>query len=652
MATTKKNSEIKDETKKPQKNKTKKIATTNEKVEEKATSSKKKTSNETKESPATKKVEKKETVKKPVKNEETITKTKSKKQEKADKNVKAEKDKNVEKAKADLEKTTVFVTEEFQKDKKEIDKIAKKQHRKEIFKEIRAFFILVICIGLVCFGVWYWYTHFYNPEPKREQSYEKVENQLAEYKIIKYSLMNDEDYLEVLNEKYLIERDDEKIYKIMDLKGNVLFEGTEEFDYIYEGIDNNIYAYSIAGVSYENIIELYKLNEEKFEKVNTITEKNVVYNALVYKDELGYEKLLGFKGLYTAYDEELQPIVETKVYKIEDKELILKDYYLVGDNETKSSNEATITYDSQYVIIYENTNGKKNYGLYDIKSEKIIIKPQYEALYTDGINYIATKNGKTGIISSKLKKIVDFQYDFIDRQENYYVVSKNKKLAIMDEDYRLLTGFTYDYQESNKELSYTYSQSKNSYNTFKTSRIGDKYILTINNNEEQGLTYPKHETYIIDKNGTYETISANQFDASINNSLIYSYNYENQEYTIYDQNIKELYKIDLSEYDYNNYPKIELINENTIAVHMNSDIYYNYETGEEIEYPLNYQTSINGITISYDNQKNNVTYKVNGEEVATITVNINENNKYFNKINDNIIYYNTKKDYIYIEKGE
>lgn len=633
MATTKKSN---NENKPKKELKEKKIATTKE-VENK---DKKTTS-------VTKKIdEKKVEEKPPIKKGKTIEIVKNEKKENKPKKVSKKKESEI----AELEKTTVFASAELQaKEEKEIKKALKKQRRSEILKEIRAFLILVISIGLIAFGVWYWYTHFYNPEPKRDQAYEKEEKKVAEYKTIKYSLVNKEDYLDLISEKYLIERDKEYIYKVMDLKGDVLFEGRESFDYIYEGLDNELYAYKVSGMSYENIIELYKLEDKEFNKINTISESNVTWKPIIYKDETSDEKLLGFSGLLNTYDSEMNRVTETKIISLDTKEHTLKDTYLEGEN---TSNENILTYDSDYIIMYKVNNNKKNYGLYSIKEGKEIISPQYERLYTSGINYIAIKNNKSGIISSKLKRIVDFQYDFIEDHKDYYVVSKNNKLAIMDEDYKLVTDFIFDYQTTNDLTSYKYNVKDDEINTFKSIKKNNKYILTINNGEELGHKYSKHETYIINKNGTYETISDNVFNASECTSLVYSYNTDKKEYTIYDSNIKPLYKINLSEYDYNSYPEIKLLNENTLVININSNIYYNYETGVEIEKPLDYQTSINGITIDYNNNDKTVSYQVNNEIVATIPVDIEEDNTYFNKINDNIIYFKTKKDYVYIEKGE
>lgn len=629
-----------------------------------------------------KKIEKKETtpkkttkkvpeVKDRVKKEKEVTKDKVVKEEKKKNETIESKKKNSTKVKKketeeNLEKTTLFVTEDFKKEQEKLDKeqerrekeqekAAKKERRRErrreIWKEVRAFLILFVSIGLVCFGVYYWYTHYYNKDDKGVK-YEKVEKQIAEYKTVKYSLMNEQDYLTVVNDKYLIERDDTKIYKIMDLKSNVLFEGEETITNIYEGTNGNIYITRESGLSFENIVELYELKEGKFEKTKTLSDVSVIFNPIVYKDDEGKEKLVGFAGLYTGVNETLETTSETEIYTIDGEEYNLEKYYIVGDNESKKEKDTIITYDDKYLIFYEIVNNKKKYGIYNIKEQKVVIEPQYDGLHTNNLNYIAIKNGKAGIISSKLKKIVDFQFDFIDRQDGYYIVCKNNKMAIMNEDYKLVTDFIYDYQASDKNIDYSYYLDKDYINTFASAKINDKYILSTNNGEDKGYRYDKHNTFIINSNGSYETVATSKFVVSPNSSLIYAYDEQNKKYTIYDQDIKELYKIDLSEYDYTGYPEIELVNENTIIVHINSDIYFNYETGEEIDKPLDYQTTINGVTISYDNKTKKVEYRVNNDVVATIMVNISEDNVYFNKLSDNILYYNTTKDYVYIEKGE
>ena len=89
---------------------------------------------------------------------------------------------------------------------------------------------------------------------------------------------------------------------------------------------------------------------------------------------------------------------------------------------------------------YDFETKKSFVGIYDLKKGEIAIEADYEGLYTtsDG-NYLAIKNGKAGIINKKLKKLVDFKYDFIENTSEIYDMAINTDknlLFIYRSDYR------------------------------------------------------------------------------------------------------------------------------------------------------------------------------------------------------------------------
>lgn len=565
------------------------------------------------------------------------------------KTVKIEDADQQEKEKKKLEKKEI---------KKEESKSVEKEEKKSnIFKEIRAFVLLALIVLSISFGCWYWYTHIYNGD--REIPSVKEEKKESGYRAIKYTSALD-NKLDMINDKYIIEYKKDKLVKVMDIKTNLLYEGEIEFDEIIEGVDNNLYILKYDEADYENIVTIYKLEDNEFNFIKKLATNGIYYRKISYKDRSNnYDYLVGFTGYKEGYNEEDVYEYKSYIYSLEDKEYELENNILYGD-EYLESKENIVTYNDRYLVVAEVSNGArfKQFGLYDIKENKIVINPQYEGLYTNTSDtYIAIKGGKAGIINNKLKKIVDFEYDFIDRNDGYYIVAKNSKMAIMDLDYKVISKYDFNYQDSSKKLVYNYFLSDEKYNTFISKKVNDKYVLTINNMELQDdVIYDKHETYIINSDGTYKVITANEFFVDDYSSLIYSYDLGKKIYTFYDSEFNEKINIDISDYDYTGRPEVKLLNENVISVGFDSHVYFDYETGEEVKEMKDYSSTINGIVISFNAKSKKISYQVEGKEVANVdgmyeSV-LNLKSPYFKQVSDKEILYMTKNEYVYIEKGE
>ncbi len=562
---------------------------------------------------------------------------------------------------AKIEDVEIIDKEEKKTEKKKIKKeeirnLEKVEKTNKVLDEIKAFLILALIIGIIVFGCWYWFTHIYNSE-KTANSY-KEEKKVSGYKTIKYTSLKDHN-IDIVNESFIIEFKDNVLYKIMDKKTDILYEGEIEFDYVREGSDGNIYVIKYEEAENENVIHIYKLEDKKLKEDISLSEQNVYFSEILYEDKTSNSTLLvGFKGFKDVYDDEFKEIAETYIYKLDSNKMIKQTgFVLVGDYEDLGVNASDIiTYDSRYIIIREFATGVRtnNYGIYDIETNTVLVKPQYEGLYTNGNDtYIALKNGKAGVITNKLKKIVNFEYDFIDRNEDYYVVSKNGKMAIMDSDYKLISKYDFDYQKSSENLSYNYNARKEIYNTFISRKINNKYILTINNMEYQNnIEYPKHETYVINNDGTYKVIQADEFFVDSESNMIYSFDKEKRIYTFYDQQLNEIVSVDISSYDYNGRAIVSLVNGNTIRVWFDSFVYFDYETGEEIESLKDYSALVKGVTINYIDSKKEVSYSIDDDVVAKLDVKDVNDEMYFKINGDNILYYLTQKEYVYIEKGE
>lgn len=530
----------------------------------------------------------------------------------------------------------------------------KREKKKKFLDELKAFFILALIIVVFVLGGWYWYTHVYDGGKPRESV--KEEKNVDEYKTAKYVVADGRE-LSVLNDKFLVEYDSKNIYKVMDMKTNVLFEGEEAYSYFTEGIDGNFYAISDADADNENILTIFKLSNKKLEKVKELMSSGVYFTSIVYRENENSEHsyTLGFSGTRFSYDEDMNEQNTTFLYTLEGKEYELSNYSLVGDEVRLDVADPVVTYDKNHIIVgSKSTYAEMVYGVYDLSADAIIIKPQYEGLYTNKGNYIAIKDGKAGIVTDKLKKIVDFQYDFIAMFDDYYVVSKQNKMAIMDASYKLVTDFSFAYQKTSEDIPYSYKVCCSGMNTFTSYKVGEKYILVTNHLElEREIQYDKHETYVIDESGQYKTIVASQFVVSPETGLIYAYDNIKKIVTVYDSSLEELYQISLASYDFVGVPVLHLLHGNTIEIQLDSSIYFDYETGEEIENLKEYSALVNGITIKYDQSKKQLTYSSGDNKISTIDLeNGNMEKTYFQWLDENSFYYVTPKEYLYIEKSE
>ncbi len=517
---------------------------------------------------------------------------------------------------------------------------------KKILGEIKAFFLLVLIIAAIAGGTWYWYTHIYDGN---KETLVKKDEETDEYQVYSYlSKESRNDLLVVGN--YLIERNESQVLKVMNLKGEVLFEGNVDCSYIEIGSDGELYFISDESGDYGNTIILSKLDGDKVLELDPIGKNGVYYTPFYYEDDGNYV-LLGFSGLWSTVDDSGNETGTYYVHLINDKTYELENYTIFGNQVRLSEGDPVYTEDSKYVII--STIGpleSVKYGLLDIQTGNIVIEPTYEELkyVRDGV-YVAQKDGKAGIIDYNKKKLVDFQYDFIDVNDDFYVVSQNNKLAIMDSNYKLITDFVFDYQGGDSELKYDYYLCCASINSFAAYKIEDKYVLVTNYGESYGVnSYDKHEAYVIKKDGTYETIT--EYDFTVEDDFIYSSTGSNQ-FVVFNTDLTEKYKLDLTKYDSDVY-RLNLINHNTIEAELEStSIYFDYETGKEISKVNEFEKEIESFQLSYKNGK--LTINTGNNEKKFDLANFDF--KKFYQIEDGYYYINESSNnslFIYVGKGE
>lgn len=523
----------------------------------------------------------------------------------------------------------------------------KKEKAIRALDEIKAFLILAAVISFVVLGVWYWYTHLYNRDGISRTG-EKIEEKVDEYKGTKY-IAGVDHYLDVLDDKYVVEYLDNTLYKVMDMNSNILFDGIEDFDNLMIGIDGSLVLCTESDADFQNIVTIKKLVDKEIKEDKAINIAGVYFKQIYFLNENGYMELLGFYGTLKYVDDELNEITDTYIYTLDGKEYKLNNLIVVGDELQEK--EFIVSLDSRYLIIKDIETNLK--GVYDLQNSEITIKPQYEDLYKDtDTNYIVSRNGKYGVVTNHLKKILDFEYDFIDNNGEYYVVAKDSKMAIMDKSYKLITKYEYDFQVDEQIPKYNHGSHYD--NSFKSYKINDNYILSINANENKlNIDYPKRETYFINENGTYEIIK--DVELFVENGLIYTFDKNKKEYNLYDNALNKMYTINIQDYDYDGYASLRLENNNTLVLELNSIIYFDYETGKEIDGIKDYENSVDGITIKYTASTKLLQYIVNEKVIVEINLKndklLSDKYRTFYKITeDGLLHFATNKNYITIQK--
>lgn len=509
----------------------------------------------------------------------------------------------------------------------ENNKEEKSEKSKRFLGEFFSFIAIALIIAGVAFGCWYWYTKVYNPNKNEDSSKETSKEE--KYKFISYEA-DKNNTLEVLNNKYLIEKESsDSFLKILDMTGKeILNNENGYYTSCVMGNDGNLYVLRESFEPGYNSVAIDLIKDGKEEEVKTLVYGNY-HRSIVYNDTI-----IGFVGDISTYDE-VDYQSKIHIYLLNGQEYEVPDFTLINqfDNDNTSS---YITLNERYLPGKNNETGK--YGLLDLQTGKIVIEPAYDGLYqTYNGNFVAIKDGKAGIIDNKLKKQLEFDYDFIESHEDFYVVSKNNKLALLDKNYKQITDYKFNFTGN----TYNYEEKNNSFNIYK---VKDKYILVVFNNESEN-----NELYIISKTGEYKTLQITSLN--ITNNLIWTYNNKDKKYTFYNDDLEEKYKLDFSSYDLSsNYNELSfsLVN-NTLVTNTKSPIYFDYEHGEEIDGLQDYETRINNIIFKFNKDTKEVKVLVDDKEIGTYK---SENNIDYTELENGNIYYLDKNLYILIEKDE
>lgn len=453
-------------------------------------------------------------------------------------------------------------------------------------KRIDKVFIWILVLFLIC-GIGYASFIIYknggikflnnNKETKEKEKEETSSGSVKEVK-------TDGDFLHVNN--YLLELDNQNnLVSLYDLDGNKVKDYGEDFNLgdLYSGENGEIYNVDIEfGDGYVNNVILYDLTGKKDDKVLELDGNHSYFVPLCY-DGKDYNRriLLGF--VETVFDENGDETY--KIHYLNGEEVELGSYQIDSISQRLDMETPFEVRNDKYAVVsdYNKTNAK--YGVIDLKTGDLVIACNYNFLYQTYDNtFVAKMDGKTGIIDLKTKKILPYEYDFIDVNEDYYIVGKDDKLAILDSNYKFVTDFVFDYQKLNKDNTYLYKVCCASFNTFYSFKHGDKYLLVINAQSGiMGIDYDKNEAYIINSDGKYETVKEHDVESTL--EFTYFYDIDDKLVSIYDEDFEHVSDISLKDYDISK-DSILYVYKYEDVIYINSDglkLYFDYETGEELD---------------------------------------------------------------------
>ena len=531
------------------------------------------------------------------------------------------KEKDVTKTKAKKKETLAF-EEDFATRKLEIvspDELEKQEKKpvpvKKEKKERQSsgvgatIVVFILLVGIVA-GAYYWYNEVYK---KDSGKITQVVNEKLGYSYVNYQ-SKENNKLVFLNETYLIEYAADIAYKVADREGNVLFEDQMAFDEVYMDLNDNLYIITDDEAEEGNLLSLYKLENGKFVLVKDYHEAGYNFEKITYELN-GKTYLFGIsKNNYNFAD-------TTKVNSITLLETEEEVTLPAGTKFGNLNSTDFVNYSDRYIVV----NNNDKVGLYDLEDKKMVIDFNYESLkiINDDL-LIAKKNSKNAIINLKLKKLVDYKYDYIDHKGEYIVVGIDNKIGLLDSNYNSILGLI---------IPCEYNMTNVSIDSYK---VGSKYIITVTDVN----MVDAYSTYIVNGKDKAESIKEEFF---YRNDFSYTVSNDNKVYTIYDKDLNKKGTINLSDYDFVNKVIVTKVG-NTLAM---DGIYFDYETLKQVD------------TIKeYEVKEDNYSLKINDKGVVNILISGKSIGKYeyvypnilFNKTQEGLFYYISDNSYTSIKK--
>ena len=512
--------------------------------------------------------------------------------------------------------------------RKKLTEEEKQTKVREFKTELDKVFIIILVLFIAC-GVGYaGYTMYKNGGIKfisskkdKKDKEEKEETKNVEVKVDGISRYIN-DYVFVYDDgnnlSHLYNKNGELVYDFKD-------EDTSDMRYNYYDLKGNYYLIEVNwGEGETNNVVIHSVADGKDKVVMELEGNKSFFTPLVKVGKPN--KLVGF--VETIREEKYTH----KIHYLDGKTVDIGTYSIRGVGPKISVDEDYNLYDERYAVVSDSSLKEAKYGVLDLTTGELVVGLNYNLLHQtqDGL-YIAKMDGKLGLIDLKTKKVLPYEYDFIESLEDYYVVSKDGKLAILDENYRAVTDFSFDYQKLDKNDAYIYDVCCGEFNTFVSKKIGDKYLLVINYNslyaaDELNKSYDKEEAYIISKDGEYETVS--EIDFGGNDEFTYFLDADRRNVHIYNDKLEHLYDISLKEYDFKaDSLTVEKYGDDLLVLKADgTTLYFDYKTGEETDSKV---ATYAGGLFKYDLGENTVTFKDSKLEEFKFT-----GNGYIYKINE------------------
>ena len=312
-----------------------------------------------------------------------------------------------------------------------------------------------------------------------------------------------------LDDNYLYVEDGNNRY-ITGLEGNVvlkldkkygLSQGSTNYLTYIESNEAKYTNFIIKKVDGDRVIDLIKLEPEGSSGTLIDNKNNLV-------------------GVYDKDGSRLH-VITNNVSKVIDLGSNMIYSFSIAEGEPK------YLYNSRYAVILGNDN---KYGLYDVKDEKILIDPSYEGLiYLYSDVFVAVKDGKSGLVNTNNKVLLDFDYDYITYANGLYFVGYQEKIHIFNSKYEEIG----EPIEVSDYDDLTYYPCCGSVNSFEVKAFKDKVIIRLNADFNGKTKYG-----VIDKTGKLVEYPFNNYSI-YNNYLVTSKN-NSTIVTMYDSNMKKI----------------------------------------------------------------------------------------------------------------
>ena len=205
-----------------------------------------------------------------------------------------------------------------------------------------------------------------------------------------------------------------------------------------------------------------------------------------------------------------------------------------------------------------------------------------------------------------------------------------------------------NYSDVSINNGYVYRDSLFRINSFASFKIDDGYVLVNKITGQDGYGYLSDELIYVENKENIKILKDKEFFGY--EDILYSYSFKDGKLVIYNNDLEVKYSIDLSSYDYEDYPSVMLVNGNTIMVTLDSQLYFDYESGQEIDNILDVTYNIGNLELQYTNKDNTVTVYEGDKVIASYEYDPLVYKKPYNMIDDESFYFMDDENFVKIGK--